>query len=59
MQNVFFRAEKNGVSGVVAARVTDDDVRPLSEHVNDFAFAFVAPLSADENCVRHKFVSVQ
>ena len=25
----------------------DDDVRVLRQHVNDFAFAFVAPLGAD------------
>ena len=43
------------MAGVVAAGVTDDDLRLLGEHVNDFAFAFVAPLGADENCVCHKF----
>jgi hypothetical protein len=43
------------MAGVVAAGVADDDIRILRQHVNDFAFAFVAPLGADENCVCHKF----
>ena len=53
VQDVFFFADENGVPGVVAAGIADDDVRVLGEHVNDFAFAFVAPLGADENCIRH------
>ena len=56
MQDVFFCAEKNRVAGVVAAGVADDDIRLLGEHVNDFAFAFVAPLGADQNCVCHNFI---
>ena len=51
----FCLADENGVAGVVAAGVADDDVRLLREHVNDFAFAFVAPLGADQNCVCHNF----
>ena len=35
--------------------VADDDVRLLGQHVNDLAFAFVAPLGADQNCICHKF----
>ena len=46
----------DSVAGVVAAGVADDDVRPFGEHVNDFAFAFIAPLGADENCICHNFV---
>ena len=55
MQDVFLSADENGVPGVVAAGVADDDVRIFGEHVNDFALAFVAPLGADENRVCHKF----
>ena len=52
---MLFRSDENSVAGVVAAGVADDDVRILRQHVNDFAFAFVAPLSADQNCVCHIF----
>jgi hypothetical protein len=45
------------VAGVVAASVADDNVRRLGEHINDFAFAFVAPLGADQNCIRHNYLS--
>ena len=54
MQDIFLRAEKNRVAGVIAAGVADDDICFFREHVNDFAFAFIAPLGADENCVCHK-----
>jgi hypothetical protein len=59
VQDIFFFADINRVPGVVAARVTDDDiVRTLSvSHVNDFAFAFVAPLGADQNCIRHNSIA--
>ena len=43
----------DGVPGVVAALAADDDVRLAGEDVDDFAFAFVAPLGADQNCVCH------
>ena len=42
----YFFADENRVAGVVAALRADDDVRLLGQHVNDFAFAFVAPLGA-------------
>ena len=54
MQDGFLAIDDDGVAGVVAAGVADDDLRLLGEHVNDFAFAFVAPLGADENCICHK-----
>ena len=47
--------DDDGVTGVVAAGVADDDFRRLGEDVDDFAFAFVAPLGTDQNCVGHKF----
>ncbi len=43
------------VAGVVAALRADDHVRLLGQHVNDLAFAFIAPLGADQNRIRHKF----
>jgi hypothetical protein len=41
------------VSGVVAALGAYDYIGLLGEHVNDFAFAFVAPLGADQYRIRH------
>ena len=45
----------DGVSGVVAALETHDDVAVRSEHVNDFTLAFVTPLGADNNGIGHIF----
>jgi hypothetical protein len=47
VQDVFLFADENRVAGVIAALRAHDDVRPLGEHVNNFAFAFIAPLGAD------------
>ena len=49
----FCPSDEDRVAGVVAALRADDDVRLLGQHVDDLAFAFVAPLGADQNCV-HK-----
>jgi hypothetical protein len=43
----------NGVAGVVAALRAYDDIRLFRQDVDDFAFAFVAPLSADKNRICH------
>ena len=53
MKDGFLTLDDDRVSGVVAARIADDDVRLLSEHVNYFTFAFIAPLGSDENCICH------
>jgi hypothetical protein len=34
------------VAGVVSALITDDDVEPLGEQIDNLAFTFVAPLGA-------------
>ena len=49
----------DGVAGVVPALAADDDVRLGGEHVDDFAFAFIAPLRADQNCVRHNLAGAK
>ena len=54
MQNEFFTAVNDGVAGVVAALTADDDVGVLGKNVDDFAFAFIAPLRADQNRVCHR-----
>src|SRR5207237_9546405 len=48
MELEFTAIVDHGVSGVVAALEPDDEVRVLSEDVCDLAFAFVAPLRADD-----------
>ena len=47
-------ADDQRVAGVVAALKAHDDVGLLGEPVDDLAFAFVAPLRADHDHVRHK-----
>ncbi len=54
VQDVFFAAVNDGVPGVVAALGADDDVGVLGQDVDDLAFAFIAPLGADENRVCHR-----
>ena len=45
---VFFAADADGVPGVGAAAVADDDVGVLGQEVDDLALALVAPLEADD-----------
>ena len=45
--------ELDRVAGVVAALVARHDVELLAQQVDDFPFAFVAPLSAENGYVRH------
>jgi hypothetical protein len=54
VKDVFGAFGDDGVAGVVAALAADDDIGGLGEVVNDFAFAFVAPLEAGDNSV-HEF----
>src|SRR5436309_9710142 len=36
------------MAGVVASLVTNDNVEPLGEQIDNLAFAFIAPLGADD-----------
>ena len=45
----------DGVPGVVAALVADDEIRLLRQEVRDLALAFVAPLGTDDGRHRHVF----
>ena len=49
VQDGFFAVDDEGMAGVVAALVTHDGARFFGEQVDDFAFAFVAPLGADND----------
>src|SRR5271165_7257004 len=40
----------NGVPGIVATGITRHKLEPLGENVNNLAFAFIAPLGADDHC---------
>ena len=42
--------DRDRVSRIMAARIASHDVEALGENVNDLAFAFVAPLRADNHC---------
>ena len=35
------------MAGVVASLITNDNVEPLGEQIDNLAFAFIAPLGAD------------
>ena len=43
----------DGVAGVGAALIADDDLVVLGEDVDEFAFGFVAPLQTDNACAGH------
>src|SRR5262249_11356165 len=45
---VFFVADADGVAGVGAAAVADDDIGLLGQKIDDFALAFIAPLKAED-----------
>jgi hypothetical protein len=49
LQDKLLALDCDGVSGVVAARVAGHDLEALREHVDDLAFALVAPLRADNH----------
>ena len=51
MQGVSLIADDDRVTGVRAAVVSDNDIVPAGEKVNDLAFSLVAPLQADDGCV--------
>jgi hypothetical protein len=46
VQNVFLPFDMNGVTRVVAALSAHNDIGLFSQNIDDFAFAFVAPLRA-------------
>ena len=46
--------DHQGVAGIMATLEADDDVGLLGEPVDDLALAFVAPLGADHDNIRHE-----
>jgi hypothetical protein len=55
MEHVFSATNDDSVAGIVASLTAYDDFRPFGEEVDDFTFAFIAPLGAYENGVSHGF----
>ncbi len=53
MQHIFHAAVDDCMAGIIAALAADNDVRLRSKHVDNFAFALIAPLHSDQNCVCH------
>ena len=49
MQNEGLVTDLDGVARVVPTLVAGDDIEALGEQINDLAFAFVSPLSADDD----------
>src|SRR5262245_51364 len=58
MQNEFLidpvSPNNDGMACIMSALITGDDVEMRSDQVNDLAFAFIAPLCADD-CEVHGF----
>jgi hypothetical protein len=48
VEGEFLSGDLHGMPGVPAAVVAHDDVEVLGEQVNDLAFAFIAPVQADD-----------
>src|SRR5689334_13053815 len=53
MQDVFDPSMNDCVPGIIASLATDNDVRPRREHIDNLALALIAPLHANQYCVRH------
>ena len=53
LQNKLLFPDKNRVAGVMAALITRHDVEALGKQVDHFAFAFVAPLRAENDDILH------
>src|SRR3989449_6584154 len=49
VQHELPRAGIDGVTGVGAALIADDEIGALGEHIHDLPFALVAPLGADDD----------
>ena len=47
---------EDGVAGVVSALVTSDRLEFFGEQVDDFTFAFIAPLGPEHNEIAHELL---
>ena len=53
LQDELLFADENRVAGVVSALIARDDIEAFGEEIDDFAFALVAPLRAEDDYVSH------
>src|SRR6516162_7496391 len=53
MQHIFHAAVNDCVPGIIAALAPDNDVCPRGQHIDNLAFALIAPLHSHQNSVRH------
>jgi hypothetical protein len=54
-QHEFRAVDIHRMAGVVAALVAGHDIEPRCQQVDDFSFAFVAPLCAKHGEIHHRF----
>jgi hypothetical protein len=47
MESEFFVANDNGMSGIGAAAIANDNIILLGENIDNLAFAFIAPLQTN------------
>lgn len=51
VEDVFCAFGDDGVACVISALAADDDVCGFGEVIDNFAFSFVAPLEAGDDCI--------
>jgi hypothetical protein len=51
VEDVFRAVGDDGVSGIVSALAADNDIGSFGEVIDNFTFAFVAPLEAGDDGV--------
>ena len=51
MEHVFFAMSDDGVARVIAALRAHDHIRVFGEVIDNFSFAFIAPLQSSNNGV--------
>lgn len=54
MKDVFLALRNDGVAGIVSALTAHDEVRFLSQEIDNFALTLVAPLEAANDGVHEK-----
>ncbi len=50
LENELLAVDDDGVAGVVPAGIARDDGEALAQHIDDLAFALIAPLGANYHC---------
>ena len=50
LEDELLAVDDDGVAGVVAAGIARDDGEALAQHIDDLAFALIAPLGANHDC---------